>query len=217
VDAITEFPIFAPMARAPLLSLLATLLTFGLHAQDVRMGPRVGIGLAAQSVGGLFQNTSNLMPAPLFGWHFEVPLHPQVSFTPEVLYMTKGFMVRNPFLATRDQSIYRYLEVPLLAKVSIDKKSDGMFLLIGPSLGYFLSGRFRSWLDGEQILDFKYNLSTSERRFQFSGLVGLGMEGHRWGFDVRAQTSLTPFDRFVRSQNVVYALTLAYRMGGEKD
>jgi hypothetical protein len=175
-------------------------------------GPRFGLCLATQSTGALFQNTSNLLAGPLVGWHFEAPVHPQVSIMPEVLLMTKGFSVRNPAQNTRARSTFRYLEVPILAKVSLDASADGLYLLAGPSMGYFLSGRYQSWLEGREVSDIRYELSNANRRFEFSGVVGMGMEGPKWAFDVRAQTSITPFDRFVRIQNVVYALTLGYRI-----
>lgn len=181
-----------------------------------RNGPRLGIGLATQSAGGLFQNTTDMLIGPVVGWHFEAPLHWQVSLMPEILYMTKGSVVRNPSLGVRTRSTFRYLEVPLLVKISTDRQADGMYLLVGPSAGYFLSGRFESWLNGQQNTDSRYDLSNNERRFQFSAVFGMGMEGNRWAFDVRAQTSVTPFDRLVRVQNQVYALTMAYRMGGKK-
>lgn len=197
-------------------SILFLLLAGMAHAQEGRHGPRAGLALATQSVGGLFQNTNDLLAGPLIGWHFEAPLHPQVSLMPEVLWLTKGAVVRNPAQSTRSRSTFRYLEVPLLVKVSTDKAADGLYLLAGPSMGYLLSGRFQSWLNGQQVTDQRYQLADSNRRFQVSGLVGMGMEGPRMAFDVRAQTSLTAFDRFVRLQNVVYALTLAYRLGGPK-
>jgi hypothetical protein len=179
------------------------------HAQ---MGPRIGLGLATQSVGGLFQNTSNLMPGPLVGWHFEAPVHPQVSIMPELLFMTKGFAVRNPAQATRTRSTFRYLEAPILAKISLDKEEGGLYLLAGPAVGYFLNGRTRLWQEDQLLFDNKYTLPANGRRVEVSGLVGMGVEGDKWAFDVRAQTSLTPFERFTRIQNVVYALTVAYRM-----
>ncbi|MBK8500302.1 MAG: PorT family protein [Flavobacteriales bacterium] len=179
-------------------------------------GPRIGFGMASQSSGALFGNSSNLLFGPLGGWHFEAPLHPQMSLMPEVLYMAKGFVVRNPAQGTRSRSVYRYLEVPLLLKISTDKGEDGMYLLAGPSVGYFLSGRTQTWLNGQLNTDIKYDLTDSNRRLQFSGVVGMGMEGDRWAFDVRAQTSLTPFDSFQRVQNVVYALTIAHRIPGKK-
>ncbi|MBK9177598.1 MAG: PorT family protein [Flavobacteriales bacterium] len=181
-----------------------------------RNGPRLGIGLATQTAGGLFQNTTDMLIGPVVGWHFEAPLHWQVSLMPEILYMTKGSVVRNPTLGVRTRSTFRYLEVPLLVKISTDRQADGMYLLAGPSAGYFLSGRYQSWLNGQQNTDVQYDLSNNERRFQFSVVFGMGMEGNRWAFDVRAQSSVTPFDRLVRVQNQVYALTMAYRMGGKK-
>lgn len=179
-------------------------------------GPRGGFGMATQSTGQLFGNSSNLLFGPVAGWHFEAPLHPQVSLMPEILWMTKGFVVRNPAQSTRERSVFRYLEVPLLLKISTDKGEDGMYLLAGPTMGYFLSGRYQSWLDGDLVTDIKYNLTDTQKRLQFSGLLGMGMEGEKWSFDVRAQTSLTPFDRLQRVQNVVYALTVAYRIAGKK-
>ncbi len=179
-------------------------------------GPRIGFGMATQSNGQLFGNTSNLLLGPIIGWHFEAPVHPQVSIMPEVLWMTKGFVVRNQAQATRSRSTFRYLEVPLGVKVSTDKAADGMYLLVGPSFGYFLSGRYQNWLNGELIQDVKYDLGSSQKRFQVSGMVGMGMEGDKWSFDVRAQTSVTPFDQLQRVQNVVYALTVAYRIAGKK-
>jgi hypothetical protein len=185
-------------------------------AQDGHHGPRVGLALATQSVGGLFQNTNNLLAGPLVGWHFEAPLHPQVSLMPEVLWLRKGFVVRNPAQSTRSRTTLNYVEVPLLVKVSTDKAADGIYLLAGPSFGYLMSGRYQSWLNGQQVIDQRYQLASGDRRFQFSGVVGMGMEGPRMAFDVRAQTSLAPFERLTRMRNVVYALTFAYRLGGTK-
>ncbi len=184
------------------------------HGQADRMGPRVGLGLANQSIGGLFQNTGGLLPGPIIGWHFDLALHAQVSFMPEFLYMTKGYSIRNPVQQQRDVMRLNYVEVPLTFKISVDKEPNGMFLLVGPSVGYFLNGRFQRWIENRLTLDHTSVLPRDGRKLQFSGVVGIGMEGARVGFDVRAQTSLTPFDPVTRIQNVVYALTMAYRLGG---
>lgn len=198
--------------RRSLILLSALLSGLLAHTVQGQTGPRIGAGFATQSVGGLFQNTSNLMPGPIFGWFVEAPVHSQVSIMPELLYMTKGFAVRNPAQATRTRTTLRYLEVPVLAKVSLDKEEGGLFLLVGPTMGYFLGGRSRLWLEDQLQFDNKFDLPVNGRRLEFSGLVGMGVEGEKWGFDVRAQTSLTPFERFTRIQNVVYALTVAYKL-----
>ncbi len=192
--------------------LLSCLLATGsLFAQN---GPRIGVGLATQSAGGLFQNTGDLLAGPIIGWHFEAPLHPKFSIMPEILWMTKGAVVRNPAMATRSRATFRYLEMPILAKVMTDQAGDGLYLLAGPTVGYFLSGRYQVWQSGDEIIDSKYNTDSNPnlRRIEFSGLVGMGFQGERWSFDVRAQSSLTPFDRFIRIQNIVYGITLAYRI-----
>src|SRR5688572_29980095 len=93
-----------------------TLLASGQESQPLlpgHQGPRFGVGLATQSVGGLFQNSSDLLPGPLLGWHFEAPLHPQVSLMPEILWMVKGAVVRNQAQSTRSRTSLHYLEVPV--------------------------------------------------------------------------------------------------------
>lgn len=202
--------------------ILVTILAAGLlsalgMAQGNLHGPRFGLGLATQSVGGLFQNTSNLMPAPLLGWHFDFPVHPQMSVMPELLWMTKGFVVRNPTDATRSKSTFRYLEMPVSLKVHMDKKKqDGLYLLVGPSLGYYLKGNYKQWSEDDLIIDQEYILPSTGRRFEVSGLIGMGMEGEKWSFDVRAQTSLTPFEQYTTIHNVVYGITFAYRIAKKK-
>jgi hypothetical protein len=196
---------------------VALLTTAQAAAQGGLHGPRFGLGLSTQSIGGLFQNTSNLMPAPLFGWHLDFPVHPQMSIMPELLWMTKGFVVRNPTDATRTKSTFRYLEMPITLKVHMDKnRQDGLFLIVGPSLGYFMNGNFKQWSEDELIIDADYVLPATGRKFDFSGLVGIGVEGDKWSFDVRAQSSLTPFEQFTTIHNVVYGLTFAYRIPMKK-
>lgn len=179
-------------------------------------GPRFGLGMATQSTGGLFQSTDDLLLGPVLGWCLEAPLHPQLILQPELLWMVKGAVVRNQAQGVKSRSTYHYLEMPILLKISTDKESDGLFLLAGPSLGYYLTGRYQQWLNGDLNTDIKYDLSEDDNRFQFSVLLGMGTEGERWGFDVRAQTSLTPFQALVNVQNVLYALTFTYRIKGHK-
>jgi hypothetical protein len=175
-------------------------------------GPRLGLGLATQSVGGLFQSTSNLLPAPVFGYGVELPLHPQFVIMPELLWMTKGAVVRNQVQQTRSRSAFRYLELPVLVKVSTDAKPGGIFLTIGPSIGYYVAGRSRTWFDGELKSDVKYDLQNTDNRFQFSAAVGMGTDMKKTSFEFRAQTSLTPFSATLRTQNIVYQLTFAWRI-----
>lgn len=195
--------------RAPWLTIL---LVLGCSA-TAQHGPRIGLGLATQGPGAFRGSTRDMLPAPLFGWCVEAQLHPQVRFAPELLWVTKGAFVRNPAIGSSSILTLRYLEVPLLLRISTDRKADGMFLLAGAGLGWFLKGREQRFLNGQLIWDEPYQLPDLQRRSQFNVVVGMGMEGRRWGFDVRGQSSLGLFDRLVTQQSQVYAITFTYRMG----
>lgn len=200
-----ELRAMRPLSLLP--SLLASMVTF---AQDVH-GPRLGMSLATQSVGGLFQNTDNLLPGVTFGYGAEFAMHPQFIFMPELLWLTKGAVVRNQAQLTKSRSTYHYLELPLMVKVGTDAKPGGIFLTIGPSLGYFLSGNYKAWYNDELTTDIQYDLQESDNRFQFSGAVGMGTDMKRTSFEFRAQTSFTPFSATLQTQNIVYQLTFAWR------
>jgi hypothetical protein len=194
-----------------LLAIAGLALTISTTAQNIH-GPRLGLSLATQSVGGLFQNTQNLLPAPVFGYGVELPMHPQFIIMPELLWMTKGAVVRNQAQQTRSKNAFRYLELPVMVKVSTDSKPGGLFLTLGPSFGYFVTGRSRTWYNGELTQDVKYDLSESDNRFQFSAAVGMGTDMKKTSFEFRAQTSLTPFSSTLQTQNIVYQMTFAWRI-----
>lgn len=194
-----------------ILAIAGLAFTLSTTAQNIH-GPRLGFSLATQSVGGLFQNTSNLLPAPVIGYGVELPMHPQFIIMPELLWMTKGAVVRNPAQLTRSRTALHYLELPVLAKISTDAKPGGLFLTIGPSLGYYVAGRYREWYNGERTRDFKYDLQQTDNRFQISAAFGIGVDWKRTSFEGRAQTSLTPFSSTFLTQNIVYQFTVGWRI-----
>ena len=93
-----------------LLAIAGLALTLSTTAQNIH-GPRLGGSLATQSAGGLFLNTSNLLPGFVLGYGVELPMHPQFIIMPELLWMTKGAVVRNPAQLTRSKTALRYLEL----------------------------------------------------------------------------------------------------------
>ncbi|MBL7940875.1 MAG: PorT family protein [Flavobacteriales bacterium] len=189
----------------PLLFLPALVSAQSLH------GPRLGLSLATQSVGGLFQNTDNLLPGVALGYGAEFPMHPQFIIMPELLWLTKGAIVRNQAQLTKSRTTLHYLELPVMVKIGTDAKPGGIFLTVGPSIGYFVSGHYKTWYNGEVTQDSKYDLQGSDNRFQFSGAVGMGTDMERVSFEFRAQTSFTPFSSTLQTQNIVYQLTFAWR------
>jgi len=179
-------------------------------------GPRAGIGLATRGAGVFGGRQADMLPGAVLGWHAEAHLHAQVALVPEVLWMTKGVLVREPAQGVSTLLTMRYIEVPVLLKISTDRKPNGLFILAGPGLGWFVRGREQRFLNGQLTFDQPVVLADNERRSQFSITLGFGMEGQRWGFDARGQSSTGLLDPVVRLQNQVYALTVYFRFNNPK-
>lgn len=78
-------------------------------------------------------------------------------------------------------------------------------------MGYYISGNYKQWYDGDLQQDYSYDLQSTDNRFQFSGAVGMGTDMKRTSFEFRAQTSFTPFSATLQTQNIVYQLVFAWR------
>jgi hypothetical protein len=126
----------------------------------------------------------------LVGITSEVDIHSNLSFQPELLYIKRGFNIKEgttfdlggidiPIGAKATTNI-NYLEVPLLAKVKYGNKKTKAYGIIGPSIGYATSARIQP--KATFILDF--NLPTIDinlndeiyNRTQLSGIIGAGLE-----------------------------------------
>ncbi|MBL7963380.1 MAG: PorT family protein [Flavobacteriales bacterium] len=190
--------------------LFAGLAAVHLTSAQVRTGPRIGLGLATQSVGGFFQNMSNLLPRPIFGWAWEIHVHPQVIIQPEITLVSKGFTNRNPELATRDRAVFKFIEVPLMAMFQTDQSVDGLFVSAGLVTGYKVSGKYTQWTNGDVTQDIKYDLSGTSNRWDFGPAVGLGVVWHEWTFEARAQTSLALTEPMVQVRNILYGFNFTY-------
>lgn len=198
--------------------LFSLLLPAALHAQ-VRMGPRVGLALATQTAGQLLQWQGLPKLGPIVGWNFLFPWTDHVGIAVEPTWISEGSWTRNAQLNTNTFVTFHYLELPVLLHLDLDTIPDGLFLNGGLSYGYWLDGRYRTTQDGQEVQNVTYDLSQPNvRRSQWCVALGMGTQGPRWGFEVRVQQSITPFDKIVRSQNLVFGLNLSYRLplAGEK-
>jgi hypothetical protein len=198
------------MAHRTLLTLLVVALSLPAEAQSARPGVRLGLSLASISAGQLIGWNGIPQPGPIAGITYEVPWTRQAFFLIEPMYIGKGSLVQNAVLNTWTSTRLNYLEVPVLFKISTDTVPGGVFLTGGAMWGYWLSGRQVVRQDGNVIQDLPFALAGSNRRTQISMGVGLGFEGARSAFELRAQTSVTPFSPVVRGQNVVLGLHYSY-------
>ena len=189
--------------------LLSILFPFTLTAQ-VRTGPRAGLSLATVSAGGLFNWTGLPKVGPILGWSLEVPWTAQASFLVEPMYMSKGSLTQNRQQRTFTSVRLGYLELPVMFKVSTDPQPDGFFLTAGAMLGWWMNGRTVTRQDGKVTLESSFTLQGTTNRSQASVGVGFGWDRPRSRFEVRYQTSVTPFSTVLRGQNLVAGLHYTY-------
>ena len=180
---------------------------------QVRQGPRLGLSIASQTSGQFLQWTGLPKLGPIIGWSFDVPVKKQISVLLEPMLMSKGSWTRDATLKTNTYITLRYLELPMLAKVDMQPDTNGLFLTTGFIYGYWIYGRQRTVVDGQETYDQTYELAGSEaRRAQWSFALGIGKQGERWGWELRGQSSITPFSSLQRGQNLVFGIHVTYRL-----
>ena len=191
-------------------TLLLGLLPIALAAQ-MRHGPRIGLAVATQTAGQFLQWQGLPKLGPIVGWSFDIPYTYQVGFRVEPTLMSKGSWTRNDQTNTNTFVTLRYLELPVLLRLDLDTTKGGFFLTGGGIYGHWISGRVRTTINGEEFQNIRYDLSQPNvNKSQWSVAVGLGQQGTKWSWEVRGQTSVTPFDRLIRSQNLVFGIHLTY-------
>lgn len=200
-----------------LLFLPLLIASFALHAQESRNGPKLGLAMATQTAGQFLSWSGLPKFGPLAGWSFEAPLTHQVSLLIEPMYMSKGSITVNSQLKTRSSVELGYLEMPLMLKVSTNPDPQGLFLTAGIMYGYLLRGQVKNYQYGQLVSKYDFSPTGSTNRGQWSAGVGVGHEIKNWMWEVRGQSSLNTFDRFVRSHNVVFSAQIAWRFPTQKD
>lgn len=200
-----------------LLLLPCTLLSLALCAQSSRNGPKVGLSMATQTAGQFLAWSGLPKFGPLVGWSFEAPLTYQASLLIEPMYMSKGSVTVNSQLKTHSSVSLGYLEMPLMLKVSTNPDPQGLFLTAGILYGYLLHGQVKNFQDGTLVSKYDFSPTNTTNRGQWSAAVGIGHEKGNWMWEVRGQSSLNTFDRFVRSHNVVFSGQVAWRFPTAED
>lgn len=180
-------------------------------AQESRNGPKIGLGIGTQTAGQFLAWSGQPKLGLIAGWSFEAPITSQVSLLIEPMYIGKGSVTVNSQLKLRTSVGLNYLEMPLLLKLSTDPDPQGLFLTGGLMYGYLLHGRVKSYQDGKLTSDYDFSPSNSTNRGQWSAGIGIGHEMGSWMWELRGQSSLNTFDRFIRSHNVVYSVQVCWR------
>lgn len=178
---------------------------------QLRHGPRLGLAMATRTAGQFLQWTGLPKFGPLVGWSFDIPYTRQIGIRVEPMIMSKGSWTRNDQLNQNTFITDRYLELPLLVRLDLDTTRGGFFLNGGAIYGYWLSNKFVTKQDGTVLMEYKGDLGLGNiNRSEWSIAVGLGRQGEKWSWELRGQSSVTPFNNLIRSQNLVFGLHLTY-------
>lgn len=205
-----ELRLMAYTMRTTLLG-LASFVPLFLSAQ-LRHGPVLGPSIATVTAGQFLSWSGLPKLGVAAGYRLSFPWTSHVRIDGELMYMNKGSWVRNAQLDQNTFTTLSYLELPVLLNLDLDTIPDGLFLKGGVVYGYWLSGSIRTTQQGQELANYSFDLSgPNVRRSQWSVALALGKQGAKWAWEVRGQSSVTPFDSVIRSQNLVFSILLSYR------
>lgn len=185
---------------------------------DFRHGPRLGLSMASRTAPGTLLAWSGLPKfGPIYGWSFDIPITNQIHVLTEPMMMSKGSWTRNAQFNDNSWITMRYLELPVLLKLSTNPDPQGLYLSGGFIFGYAMGGRYKNERDGQVIMDVKYSMQGARNREQWNVALGLGSEKNNWMWELRAQQSVTPLTPYARAQDLVFGFHLTYRLPLAKD
>lgn len=173
------------MAR--FVSLLAVASLIFVAGPAAAMGPlqagvKGGLNIANQTADDSDMELADSRSGMALGAWVRVPATPMVSIQPEALFSMKGD--REEDAGVTGTVKVDYLEVPVLAKLSLAKASPAKpTVFLGPSMGFNLSAK--SEIDGTGILDGETDLKDSTKGVDFGVVVGGGVEFNNFGLDLR--------------------------------
>ncbi|MBB6610767.1 PorT family protein [Pontibacter sp. Tf4] len=203
-------------------------LSYSSMAQTITIGPRVGVNFATQVITGdddeyaeWWNDEVKASPGLQAGLVYNIMVSDMFSVQPELLYTRKGYK-----FTTDDETVigkYSYLDLPILAKLSLGTGDLKGFVTAGPTLGYWMSGKdtYESDdLNGDVDIDFDNDNDGLEKQFEFGASIGVGM-GYNTGagelnLDVRYGTGFTSVydsDDKAKLRNSGISISIAYLFG----
>lgn len=153
------------------------------YAQGVTVGAKLGINFADVSTeGDDGDDEIDFEFGNKFGWvaggFVEVPVAPQFSFAPEVLFTQKGAKAEvqegsDEFTASLNVT---QVQIPVLFKANFSGSAVRPFVVVGPAFGFTAKANSKLELNGEDFdeEDIKDDVETVEFSLVFGGGVRFG-------------------------------------------
>ena len=184
--------------------LFLVLLSVSSNAQGVTSGIRIGGDLASQTFGSEREGQTDWKFGMLAGVSRDQDLGNQLHVLSDLMWIMKGTRSRDDATRTKGLTTLNYLELDLLGKFELsNEKDNGLFLTLGPTFGYFLSGRVKNTQDGVEISNIKVDSKDLDRPFEFGGAAGVGFDLNDWVLEFRGQLGFTSIDSGGQVKNAV--------------
>jgi opacity protein-like surface antigen len=185
------------------------------------LGVKAGLNLSnvlAKDDNKTYSDDNKMKPGFHLGVTAEIPFEEMFSFETGLLFTQKGYKYESSFMGTTYEGTLNlnYIEIPLNGKVSYDMGSAKIYGLIGPYVGFGLSGKYKNddedskvdWGSDEDEDDFK--------RLDFGLNVGAGVEidaltvGISYGLGL---ANISPYsDGGYKVNNRVLAISIGYKL-----
>lgn len=170
--------------RIPVLTLILAIATVAPATAQMSYGVKAGVNYADLSFDGDVPSSGRV--GLLAGGFATIPLFGWLAVQPEVIYTVKGTSV--DVADVKSDLIVDYVEVPLLARISIRRK---IYVAVGPSMAFRVRARSRTAFGGStEEIDLKEDVESFDL-----GVVGAaGIDLGRWVFDGRYTHGLSDID-----------------------
>jgi opacity protein-like surface antigen len=185
------------------------------------LGVKAGLNLSnvlAKDDNKTYSDDNKMKPGFHLGVTAEIPFEEMFSFETGLLFTQKGYKYESSFMGTTYEGTLNlnYIEIPLNGKVSYDMGSAKIYGLLGPYVGFGLSGKYKNddedskvdWGSDEDEDDFK--------RLDFGLNVGAGVEidaltvGISYGLGL---ANISPYsDGGYKVNNRVLAISIGYKL-----
>ena len=169
------------------------------YAQGVTFGAKVGINFADVSADDAEDNEEFLdfgnKTGFVAGGFVEVPVAPQFSFAPEVLFSQKGAQAEGE----EDGDEFKYsvnltqIQVPVLFKANFAAGSVRPFVVVGPAFGFRTSANAKLEVNDE-LLD-EEELDDDLESVEFSLVFGGGVRFGKASVEARYDLGLNNLDK----------------------
>lgn len=196
-----------------LIGLMSTIISAGpLLSQTSKFGPKGGVNYSTW-YNTLLGNV-NFRSGYQFGVAWDNDFGNKFHFAPEILFIQKGFVLREAQFNRVDKVRMNYIEVPLIGKFDLtDKKGNRPFFSMGMTMSYYLGGNFEQTQDGNDVNNGNYG-SGPDKKFDIGALAGAGMDLGRFIFEFRGQIGFVSPFYFDTGRHATMSINFSYLFGG---